>query len=387
MKTKFYSAAVMVTFLSVILFSCKSVNKLYQKGDYDEAVLTAVKKLQKNKLKEETKELVADAYAKAINQRRSNITALEQRSDELKWEAIAAEYDRMQQLTNAINRSPEALHYVKPVDFLNEYAQAAEQAATVRYQRGMHWMQYSDKQSAKNAYIEFDAASRFRTNNRELNDLKARSFDAAATYVVVNPVNTRGARFLNSFPNSAYSTDTDLLNYLQCNSPSIFVQYYSPWDAERLNRRVDQVIELEYADLQQQWPTRTETTEREVYKDNVLLRERVIRPDSVVREYGRVTAKIITTRETVNTTGSLYVTVRDGQNGSVLMDRRVDGSYCYTIENSRFRGDERALSDDEKNRLNNTQVNRPQERELVEAVTRNIQQNLNSELYHFYRRF
>ncbi|MBL7728593.1 MAG: hypothetical protein JNM68_12940, partial [Dinghuibacter sp.] len=69
MKTKFYSAAVMVTFLSVILFSCKSVNKLYQKGDYDEAVLTAVKKLQKNKLKEETKELVADAYAKAINQR------------------------------------------------------------------------------------------------------------------------------------------------------------------------------------------------------------------------------------------------------------------------------------------------------------------------------
>ena len=387
MKTKFYSAAVMVTFLSVILFSCKSVNKLYQKGDYDEAVLTAVKKLQKNKLKEETKELVADAYAKAINQRRSNIAALEQRSDELKWEAIAAEYDRMQQLTNAINRSPEALHYVKPVDFLNEYAQAAEQAATVRYQRGMHWMQYSDKQSAKNAYIEFDAASRFRKDNRELDDLKARSFDAAATYVVVNPVNTRGARFLNSFPNSAYSTDTDLLNYLQCNSPSIFVQYYSPWDAERLNRRVDQVIELEYADLQQQWPTRTETTEREVYKDNVLLRERVIRPDSVVREYGRVTAKIITTRETVNTTGSLYVTVRDGQNGSVLMDRRVDGSYCYTIENSRFRGDERALSDDEKNRLNNNRVNRPQERELVEAVTRNIQQNLNSELYHFYRRF
>lgn len=387
MKTKIYSAATMVTFLSVILFSCKSVNKLYQKGDYDEAVLTAVKKLQKNKLKDETKELVADAYAKAINQHKNSIVYLEQRNDELKWEAIAAEYSRMQQLTDAINRSPEALLYVKPVEFGQEYTAAAEQAATIRYNRGMHWMQFNDKQSARNAYNEFNIASRFRTGNNELEELKARSFDAAATYVVVNPVSTRGFGFSNSISGTANDIDRNLLNYLQCNAPSIFVKYYSSWDAERLNSRVDQVIELEYGDMRQQSPTRTETTEREVYKDNVLLRERVIRADSVVREYGRVTAKIYTKQETVSTTGTLYVTVRDAQNGYALMDRRVEGSYCYNIENSWFRGDERALSNEDRNRLNNNRSNRPSDRELLEAINRELQQNLNSELRYFYSRF
>lgn len=379
MKTKIYSAFTMVTFLSVILFSCKSVNKLYQKGDYDEAVLTAVKKLQKNKLKDETKELITDAYAKAISQRTENIRSLEMRNDELKWEAIAAEYDKMQQLTDAINRSAEALTYVTPVDFRQQYNDAADQAATVRYNRGMHWMQYNDKQSARNAYYEFSAALRYRTGNRELEDLQSQSFDAAATYVVVNPVTSRNF----GFSDAGRDLDRDVLNYLQNNSPSVFVKYYSTWDAERLNRRVDQVIHLEFADIRQ-GNANTERFEREVYKDNVLLRERVIRPDSVVREYGRVSAKIITTKETIATTGMVYVTISEPNGGYSLFNRRVEGQFCYTNERSRFTGDERALSAEDKNQVNNIRNNRPSERELVNAITRDIQSRLNSELRYFY---
>jgi hypothetical protein len=382
MKTKIYSAVTMVTFLSVMLFSCKSVNKLYQKGDYDEAVLTGVKKLQKDKLKDATKELVADAYAKAINQRKENIRSLEMRSDELKWEAIANEYNRMQQLSDAINRSPEALLYVKPVDFRSEYTDAADQAATIRYNRGMHWMQFTDKQSAKNAYNEFSAATLYRSANRELEDLMNRSFDAAATYVVVNPVSARNY----SFSDAARDLDRELMSYLQCNAPNIFVKYYTPWDAQRLSRPADQVVDLEFADMRQD-AARTERTEREVYKDNVLLRERVIRPDSVVREYGRVSGRMFTTKETINTTGFLYITVRDANNGYSIMDRRVEGNYCYVNEYARFTGDERALSVEDKNRLGSNRVNRPSERELLSAVTRNMQQNLNNELKYFFSRY
>jgi hypothetical protein len=381
MKTKIYSAATMVTFLSVILFSCKSVNKLYQKGDYDDAVLTAVKKLQKNKPKDDTKELIADAYAKAVNQRTENIRSLTLRNDELKWEAIAAEYSRMQQLTDAVNRSAKALQYVKPIDFKQQYADAAEQAATVRYNRGMQWMQRSDKQSARNAYYEFDAATRYRNGNRELEELRNRSFDAAATYIVVNPVSIR---FYN-YNEASQSIDRDLIHYLQCNAPSIFVKYYSPWEAQQLSRTADQVIDL-VLDNVRRGNAQTDRTEREVYKDNVLLRERYVRPDSVVKEYGRVTAKIYTTKETINTTRALYITVRDAQSRFSLLDRRVEGNYCYTNESARFSGDERALSTEDKNRINNTSNNIPSERTILEAINRNLYDNITSELKYFYSR-
>jgi hypothetical protein len=382
MKTKIYSTATMVTFLSVILFSCKSVNKLYQKGDYDEAVITAVKKLQKNKLKDDTKELIADAYAKAINQRTENIRSFTLRNDELKWEAIASEYSRMQQLTDAVNRSAEALQYVKPIDFKQQYADAAEQAATVRYNRGMQWMQQGDKQGARNAYYEFDAATRYRTGNRELEELRNRSFDAAATYVVVNTSSTR----YFSYNEAAQTFDRDLLNYLQCNAPSIFVKYYSPWEAQRLSRNADQVIDFVFDNIRQ-GNAQTDRTEKEVYKDNVLLRERYIRADSVVKEYGRVTAKIYTTKETINTIGAVYVTIRDANSRFTIMDRRVEGNYCYTNEYARFTGDERALSADDKNRINTTSSNRPNERALLEAINRNIYNQVTNELKYFYNRY
>lgn len=384
MKTKLYSALA-VTFLSVILFSCRSVNKLYQKGDYDEAVLVAVKKIQKDKLTNETKEVMADAYAKAVNQRRDNIQELERRSDELKWEAIAGEYDKMQKLTDAINRSPEALQYVKPVDFREEYANAAEQAAAVRQSRGMRFMQFADKESSKNAYHEFVIALQYRPASSELEQLRDEAYNHAATFVVVNPVVARNYGGYNyTFNNMAQDIDRQVLNGLQYNANE-FVRYFTPYEAEQKNIRVDQEINFEFTDLVQQ-PSRVDRTEREVSKE-VIIRERRIRPDSVVYEYGRVSGKIITTRETVNTTGVMYITVRDMNNRYPILDRRVEGSYCYVTERSSFRGDERALSQQDKNLLNSVVGNRPSEWELVNAISRELQQNAHNELRYFYSRY
>lgn len=381
MKTKIYSALA-VTFLSLILFSCKSVNKLYQKGDYDEAVLTAVKKIQKDKLTEETKEVMADAYAKAVNQRRDNIHGLEMRSDELKWEAIAYEYDKMQKLTDAINRSAEALQYVKPVDFRQDYANAADQAATVRQNRGLRLMQYSDKQSAKNAYHEFIVALQYRPGNSELEQLRDESYNNGATFVVVHPVSTRSYNY--TFTNMAQDLDRQVLNSLQYNANE-FVRYFTPYEAEQKNIRVDQEISFEFADLVQQ-PSRIDRTEREVSKE-VVVRERRIRPDSVVYEYGRVYGKLLTTRETVNTTGIMYVTVRDANNNYTVLDRRVEGTHCYVVERTTFRGDERALSAQDRTQLNNVSGNRPSEWELMNTISRELQNNANNELRYFYSRY
>jgi hypothetical protein len=383
MKTIYYSV-VLVSFLGALLFSsCKSVNKLYQKGDYDEAVYTAVKKLQKNKLKDGTKELVADAYAKAIRQREANIDNLKQRNDELRWEAIVYEYEHMQGLSDAINRSPEALQYVRPVNFNNALAEARSQAADIRYSRGLRFMNYGDKQNARNAWNEFAIANRYKPGS-EVQEQLRRAYDAAATYVVLAPVT---ARYYN-MSDYARSLERDLLSNLQNSSPSQFVRFYSAWDAQRMNLKADHVIELRYNDIRRGDVNR-DRSERDLVKENVLLREVYVRPDSVVREYGRVTGKMTKVKETVNSEGSLYMTVRDANNGYVVVDRRVESNYCWANEYATFTGDERVLTNEDRTLLNNSRNqnnNQPDERQLLSSLTRDIYNRVCGELRDFYSR-
>jgi hypothetical protein len=382
MKT-IYKSITLVSLLGTLLFSsCKSVNKLYQKGDYDEAVYTAVKKLQKNKLKDETKELVADAYAKAVRQRQANIGQLTQRNDELRWEGVVYEYEHLQGLSDAINRSPEALQYVKPMDFNQALADARRQAADVRYDRGMRFMNNNDKQSARNAWHEFSIANRYQPGS-QVQDMMRRAYDMAATHVVIAPITTR----YFTLGDQARGLEQDVVRTLQQNSPSQFVRFYSDWEARRINLRPDHIIEMSFDDIRR-GNVNTDRNEKQVAKENVLLREVYVRPDSVVREYGRVTGTFTRIKETVVTEGSLFLTIRDGS-GYRVLDRRVESNYCWTNEYARFTGDERALDASDKALLNNSRSRRndqPDERTLINSLTQDIYNRVNNELREFYCR-
>jgi tetratricopeptide (TPR) repeat protein len=381
MKTKLYSI-LFITFLGVILFSsCKSVNKLYQKGDYDEAVYTAVKKMQKNKLRGDTKERVADAYAKAVLAREEQIARLLQRNDELKWEAVTEEYMALQRLSDAINRSPEALEYVKPKSFTAQLADAREQAAQTRYNRGMYWMQQTDKASARKAWYEFTAACRYRPGDAALAQQADLAYDRAVTNVVITPV----AHRYFGFSDVGRGIDRDVINYLHSNSAGEFVRFYSEWEAGRDNRRIDHVVELRFDDMRRGRINR-DRNEREVSKDNILLREVYVRPDSVVREYGRVTARVSRITETVNHEALFYLTVRDANTRYAILDRRIDGVYCWVNEFGSFTGDQRALSDDDLRLVNRRQNAEPGQGQIINAVTRDACNKIIQELRYLYQR-
>jgi hypothetical protein len=59
--------------VSMWLVSCKSASKLYQKGNYDEAVQVAVKKLQKDPNDPKLKSVVQDAYRYAVTDHENRI--------------------------------------------------------------------------------------------------------------------------------------------------------------------------------------------------------------------------------------------------------------------------------------------------------------------------
>ena len=356
----------------IIMAGCKTAAKLYDKGNYDEAVELAVKKLQK-KPDDEMRSLLQNAYHYAVNDHESRIRQLNDNTNELRWEWIYSEYSSLQRLYEAIHRSPEALSIVNPVDYSSYLNTYADKAADTRFDRGMAWMDKGDKLSFRNAYNEFNAALQYRPGDLAIIDRKNEAYEMAVINVVVMPMDNYRSSF-SSYSDPQFRTfENEILNQLKYNTGNQFVRFYSSWEANNKNIQVDQFVDFRFStfDIGR---TRDERKTREVSKD-VVVKETVYRPDSIVREYKKVFAKITTTNRSVISEGNLQVNVRD-INGRWLWSDNIRGDHNWCTEFSTFTGDERALSESDKQLINRRQEYPPHDDEII----RNIMNEINSQM-------
>ena len=356
----------------VLIAGCKSAAKLYDKGNYDEAVQLAVKKLQK-KPENEMRELLQSAYHYAVNDHESRIRQLSDNTNELKWEWIHSEYASLQRLYDAIHRSPEALSVVNPVDYSSYLNVYADKAATTRFDRGMQWMDKNDKMSFRNAFNEFEVALNYRPGDLTIIDRKNEAYELAVINVVVMPMESNRYRYSAYNDHEMRNFENDLLRQLQFNNNNRFVKFYSSWDANSQNIQVDQFIDFRFSTLDI-GRTRDERSTREVSKE-IIVKETVYRPDSIVKEYKRVTAKVTTTRRSLVSQGNLQINVRD-INGRWIWNDNVQGNHNWCTEFSTYTGDERALSESDKQLVNRRQEYPPHEDEIIRCIMNEINSNM-----------
>jgi hypothetical protein len=342
MKNKFYFQPVFIIPLLFVFYSCRSVNKLYQHGKYDQAVFVAVKKLGKNKLKPQTKALVTNAYTNAIAQHELRISALIQSSGIYKWESIVSEYKQAQKLSDAIMGSPEALEYVQPKDYSSAIQTATINAVAVRKEKGLYFMGFPDKINNQLAYNEFSIARSLDPENSEILDLQQQSFAVAVTNIIIAPVTETGYNRYNLF-----DLEKSILCKFQNDQTNRFVNYYNAYEAVQKQVRVDQVVELTVNGIEKERP-QNYITEKNMQKENVLIRETVIRPDSIIREYGTVYAKYNTHKQLQNYLGRLNLRIKENVTGRYLVNKYIDAAYCFENEYASYTGDERALTEEQK---------------------------------------
>ncbi len=91
--TKFYSLLLLSLFY---LGACKTATKAYDRGDYNNAIELAIKKLQKDPSDGETKSLLQNAYRFAVDEHQDKIRILSNSTDEARYERIYNEYYYLQ---------------------------------------------------------------------------------------------------------------------------------------------------------------------------------------------------------------------------------------------------------------------------------------------------
>lgn len=381
MKSKLYSAILISLIVTAV--SCRTARKMYEKGHYDEAVELAAKKLQKDPNDTKLLDIIRSSYRYAVEDHQASIRRNGESSNELRWEWMYNDYAAMQRMYDAIRKVPAVNDIVNPVDYGSALVTYGEKAGDVRFDRGLSLLSRGDKMSARSAYDEIRSALYFKPGNRDFEGKLQEALEMGTTNVVILPMEQRNYRFASYNSNQYSNFDETLLRNLQNNSGSRFVRFYDPIDAQNRNIHADQVLDMRFATMDI-GRTRDEKTSRTVTKD-VVIKEIVYRPDSVVKVYGKVSATLTTTKRTMRSTGIMKVSVRDDQ-GRWIWNEDFTGNHFWSTEFTTFTGDERALDANDKQLINRRPEMAPRDEEVIRCIMNELDNNVQCRLRDYFSR-
>ncbi len=382
--TKLYS---LLLLFSLYLLSCKTAGKAYEKGNYNDAIELAIKKLQKDPSDYDAKTVLQNAYKQAVSHHEDQIRILSNSKSELRFEKIYSEYLSLQRLYEKVNRYPSASKLVNATDYSDYLETYKNKSADIHEEKAMKWLEQTDKGKAayREAYYEFNKALRYRPDDYELKNLRDTAYYNALTKVLVVPVQYYGGGYgNNSYSYQLRNFHENIIRTLAYNSGGDFVKFYSEWDLRNKNLEPDQILELNLNRMSFGQPYDERSTRR-VSKE-VVVKEIVHKPDSVTKQYATVYAQVTTTRRTTVSQGDLYITVRDTKGRTIWTDR-FTGEHRWQTEFATYTGDERALTDSDRSQLNNQTNNYPREEEVMEELLRQIQNDLSNRMRNYYARF
>jgi tetratricopeptide (TPR) repeat protein len=368
MKLKLYTT--LFTVIAIVLLSCKTASKLYEKGRYDEAVELAAKKLQKDPKDAKLLDVLQSSYRYAQEDHENRIRNNASSTNDLKWEWTYNEYADLQRLYESIRKSPDVFNLVRPTDYSSYMTEYREKAGENRYNRGMALMQQNDKLSYRSAYREFQSALNFIPGDIGITQKMREAYDYAVVNVVVTGVEQRSAYQYSSYNQRYRDFDDNILHYLQSNNGNEFIRYYSDNEAQNRNIRPDQIVDVRFSSINI-GRRNDEVTSRVVTKE-VVVKEKIYSRDSVVKEYAKVTAKLTTTKRTLRSDGLVQVSVRDGNNRRMWTENYT-GQHYWTTEFTTYTGDARALSDADKQLVDRQQDVQPREEDIIRSIVAEIQ--------------
>ncbi len=367
------------------MIACKSPTKLYQQGNYNDAIDASIKKLQKDPHDAEYKDILKRSYSYAISDNEDHIRILSNSSNDTRYAQIYQHYSLLQNLYEKIRRYPAIAQFVKPADYSSYLETYKDKASEVHLERGMKWMDGEDKKSYREAYREFRAAIVYKPNDIDIKKKLEEAYDNAVVRILVVPLDAYNSSYYYS--NNSYQMrnfQDQIIRGLNYNSGSEFIKFYT--EAETRNNRVepDEVVEMRLGRMNIGQPY-DQSSGRQVSKE-VVIKETVYKKDSVVKEYAKVYAKITATKRVLVSDVEMYVTTREPR-GRILWSDNFRGEHRWQTEFATYTGDERALSDNDKTLLNKRDTNIPGQEEIADELLRKLQNDLTQRLRNYYNRY
>lgn len=378
MKTKLYPIKYALFIFSLILINCTGQRKL-QKGNYEQAIERSINKLRKSPGNEKAAKTLNQAYNLEVKMKMEDVIRLKASSDIFRWEKIIVHYNRLNYLYDEINRCPACLKVIPdPNRYTTDLDLAKTNAAETRYNLGVEQLKINTLTSAQNAFRHFLQAKNYVPNYKDVDKQLQISKEAGTLRVIMEhiPMHSRSMQISNEFFENKIQEYLYNLNYE-------FVKFYTPEDAQTYNIKPHQYIQCRFDDFVVGQVTIHEK-EQEVHRDSVILKTETLPNKEKKNTYGTVRANLHTFTKTLTSSGLLDLRIVDANSGSIVSQNKLPGTFVWETRWGWFNGDERALSDEQKNYIKQREAYPPSPQQLFIEFTKPIFNQVVSKINTFY---
>ena len=379
-----------ITVLFLALSSCvgrKQIEKQLNTGNYDQAINNALKKLETNKNakpKQDYVLMLRDAYYKVVEDNHYRINQLKQDGNPEYYETIYNLYTRLDSRQNSIKSVLPLQINGKTIKFkFNNYTSDIidykSKVSDYKYSQARQLLNSSDKYNAREAYGLLEDVEYINPNFKDVRSLMDQAHFKGTDFVIVSVKNETNQIVPTRLEEELLDFDTYGLNdnfwtlYHANASADINYDYAMQLQLKRINISPEHVYEKEYvreAEIVDGWEYVLDENGN-VAKDSS---GNDIKQDKIVR----VLARLSEVQQVKSTQVIGQVVFTDLKQNQVLESFPIDSEFIFENFYGRFRGDRRALSDDDKRLLGNRAVPFPTNEQMVYDTNEDLKQKLKS---------
>ena len=382
---KLFNVIITVAIAGVLLAACKSTGqKALSKGDYYTACVQAINKLRSSPDNAKAAEALAQAYPLAVDYtQRETERLLASPSNNNRYRMILDLYLQMNHIAVELSRCPAALQIIPHADYYNSQLESARNmAAEESYRLAENHLRQGTRQAAKAAYLQYQEVNRIIPGYKDVADKLQEAKWQATLKVVLEQVPVEG-----QYKISADFFQTNVFEYFSTSIRNEFIRVFSPEEIANSQVQPDQLIRLRFLNFTVGQLRESKHT-REITRDSVVTGTYKDAKGDEHTVYGTVKAKLTTHTVELSSGGILEASIINYTSNTVLSQQRFPGTYVWSDSWASFNGDERALSNRERNLCKRSEPSpAPPPQELFVQFTVPIYADLTRFIQSYYRNY
>ncbi len=370
----------------LLVSSCSTTKNSIANTPEDKALLSAIKKLDKNPGDTGLKNALTGLYNDASKVHLNNIEIYNSVTDAGKWDKIINEYLALQHLSNIIHSSDAIGRLLKVPSYDAELQVAKQNAASDYYNIALDYLNANDKESYQQAYHAFKKANDYVPGYKDVKKLIDKTYQKSVLNVIVNPVtdnsfyyhNIGRNRFGNSFNNDYLqrSLVRDLGGDYTKNASA---RFYTDWEAQSAHINPDLIIDLTWVNLDVPQPYTSQ------YSRNVTKQIETGRDTSGHIFYQTISATLYITKKYFTATGDLESRITDVATRNIVNTNRYSSQFNWQQEYATYTGDSRALSNSDIAMLSNNNYQVPNKEDILNELYQRIYPQVKSGIHNAVR--
>ncbi|MBL7825271.1 MAG: hypothetical protein JNJ57_01480 [Saprospiraceae bacterium] len=390
MKTGFQvlASALLFTFL---VSSCETAKKFTESGDYDSAIDLCVRKLRgKEKKQLEYVQGLEVAFKKAQERDLETIAGLNPEKHPWNWETVNEIHLKMRSRQDKVRplaplrakNGYEAKFSFLEIGRLESESRA--KAAEYLYTQAQDLIskgEKGDKLAARKASsMLLELGRRYYRDYRDKTELLKKARDLGTSYVLVEIKNQTGRSLPREFTDrllamSKRDLDTEWKEYFLDSRPGEQFDYKAVFKVKDIDLSPERVNERQYEDEK-----RIEDGWEYVLDKRGNVMKDTLGNDIKRTKYATVRAQVLEVHQTKAARLIGYVEIIDLHSNQLIDTRELGTEILFEHYAATFRGDERALSQESRQRIGSQPAPFPRDEDMIVQAAERIKPNLIEEL-------